>query len=181
MGRPRKYLLPGESPEPVATAAVAQPTPVDDEMDDPEEMLPEELVDFALENRRMKLTPAMVSALNQEYRNNVRADDEYGKRRARECADRLKRATHPELHPGCPRVTTVVPLLKNEKGTWPVKINERVYVGKVEVWECEYREILELIRNHDQIEKERMSDTRAQTELDANVMLAERVAAIQRA
>ncbi|HKF98946.1 MAG TPA: hypothetical protein VKB20_11850 [Steroidobacteraceae bacterium] len=178
MGRPRKIRLPGDPPEP---EPVLQTEVVEVADEEPEEMLLEELVDFALENRRMKLTPAMVSALNQEYRNNVRADDEYGKRRARECADRLKRATHPELHPGCPRVTTVVPLLKNEKGTWPVKINERVYVGKVEVWECEYREILELIRSHDQVEKERMSDTRAQTELDANVMLAERVAAIQRA
>src|SRR5262245_15742469 len=120
MGRPRKYPLPQESHQPLEAPPVAAPAPdlPDEEPEESdEEPLPEELVDIALENRRMWLTPEMVAALNQAYRDNVRADDEFGKRRARDCADRLKRASHPELHPGCPRVTGYVPMLKNEKGS----------------------------------------------------------------
>ena len=184
MGRPRKYPLPGDA-EPTLQVA---PPPVDDER--PEETDPleaEELVALALDNPRMRLTPEMLAALNQAWKDNVKADDDEGKAHARRIAARLKRATHPELHPGCQKVKINVPVLKRidgRGGLWHIKINERVYVGNVEVWECTARQIMEMVHRYRQIEAERMSEDRAvhpTMDLDTGTTIAERAAAIQRA
>lgn len=191
MGRPRKYPRPEESaPEPTLAALPAAPVPEhDDEPDDEErsadEPDPEELVALALDNPRMRLTPQMVTALNEAYRDNVKADDDEGRAHARRIAGRLKRATHPELHPGCKKTTIVVPTLRRRNGgVWYVTINERKYVGRVTVWECVARTIWELVHNFNVIENERMDETRATHptfDIDTGAMLAERARLIREA
>ncbi len=185
MGRPRKYPLPGDG---APVPDISPPAPEgDDEPESLELLEPEELVAWALEHPREKLTPTMLKALGQAWRDNVRADDDEGKVHARRIAARLKRATHAELHPGCERVTIDVPVLKradNRGGVWYVKINERAYVGPCEVWACEARTILELVHRYRTIEAERMDETRASHgtfDLDRGMMLAERARAIQSA
>lgn len=177
MGRPRKYPL----PEPEG----AEPELEAEEAEEDRELEPEELVALALDNPRMKLTPAMLAALSQAWKDNVRADDDEGKAHARRIAARLKRASHAELHPGCTRVTIDVPALKradNRGGIWYVRINERAYIGVCEVWECEARTILELVHRYRQVESERMSDDRQATiDLDRGILIAERARAIQSA
>ena len=180
MARPRKYPR-----DPVPD--ISPPPPDDDEPESLEGAEPEELVAYALDHPRAKLTPAMVAALNQAYVDNVRAADDQGKMHARLCAARLARATHLELHPGCSRITIDVPVLKradNRGGIWYVKINERVYLGPCEMWECEARTVLELVHRYRSIESERMDETREQHgtfDLDRGMMLAERARAIQSA
>jgi hypothetical protein len=181
MGRPRKYPR-----DPVPD--ISPPAPeADDEPESLEDLEPEELVAYALDHPRAKLTPAMLSALNGAWRDNVRADDDEGKIHARRIAARLKRASHLELHPGCSRVTVDVPVLKradNRGGIWYVKINERVYVGPCEMWECEARTVLELVQRYRNIESERMDETRESHgtfDLDRGIMIAERARAIQSA
>lgn len=180
MGRPRKYPLP-EAP---TVASIAPPVEPEEEHDE-RELEPEELVALALDNPRMRLSPAMLSALNQAWKDNVRADDDEGKAHARRIAARLKRASHAELHPGCTRITIDVPALKradNRGGIWYVRINERAYIGVCEVWECEARTILELVHRYRLVESERMSDDRQATiDLDRGIMIAERARAIQSA
>ena len=183
MGRPRKYPLP-ESTAPAH--ALAAPEPDDDEEgESPDELEPEHLVAVALDNPRMRLTPLMVAALNQAWKDHVRADDDEGKAHARRIAARLKRASHAELHPGCQKVTITVPTLKRRNGgVWYVKINERAYVGECTVWECEARTLLELVHRYQLIEEERMEDSRAvhpTFDLDTGSVVAERARAIQRA
>jgi hypothetical protein len=133
----------------------------------------------------MRLTPAMLTALNQAWKENVKADDDEGKAHARRIAARLKRASHVELHPGCQRVSIVVPTLRRRNGgVWYVKINERTFVGRVTVWECEARTIWELVHKFDTIENERMDETRATHptfDLDTGVMVAERARLIREA
>jgi hypothetical protein len=182
MGRPRKY------PETPAVPNVAPPAPESvDGPPAPEELEgvePSELVATALEWPRMKLTPAMLRALNEEWRDVCLADDEEGKSRARRIMSRLRRAGHAELHPGCQMVTIDVPVLKRSDGrggVWYVRINERTFVGKCEVWECVARQILELVRNYEQVEHDRMSDDNHMIDLDTGGMVAERARAIQRA
>src|SRR5262245_54275508 len=127
MGRPRKYPLPVGDPEP----EVEEEESLDD-------LGPEELVQYALDHPREKLTPAMVDALNAAWRDVCGADDEAGKTLARTYSARLRRASHAELHPSCDRVQLDVPLLRQPDGrTKPVTINRKQFVGKVEVWSCE--------------------------------------------
>lgn len=181
MARPRKYPR-----DPVPD--ISPPAPdTDDEPESIEGLEPEELVGWALDHPRAKLTPAMVVALNAAHRDNVRADDDEGKAHARRIAARLKRATHLELHPGCTRVTIDVPVLKrsdNRGGIWYLKINERVYVGPTEMWECEARTVLENLHRYRTIESERMDETRSSHgtfDLDRGIMITERARAIQNA
>jgi hypothetical protein len=197
MGRPRKYPLPGDVTNPhlervAVSERAAAPAPPPPELDDePEEdagpLDPEQLVALALDSPRMKLTPEMVVALSQAWKDNVRADDDEGKAHARRIAARLKRATHPELHPGCQKVKIFVPVLKRSDGRgglWHIKINERVYVGNVEVWECTARQILQMVHHYQQIEAERMSEDRMvhpTHDLDTGTTILERAAAIRRA
>jgi hypothetical protein len=184
MGRPRKY------PEsPVVVPDIAPPVPDADPDGAPtpeelEEMEPGQLVSVALDWPRMKLTPAMLTALNETWRDVCRADDDEGKSLARRIVSRLRRCGHAELHPGCTRVTIDVPVLKRQDGrggVWYVRINDRTYVGKCDVWECEARTILELVYHYRQVEHDRMSDDNHMIDLDTGGMVAERARAIQRA
>jgi hypothetical protein len=188
MGRPRKYPLPEAPPASLEQGAAVMPPTPEPEPDDEElaeEPEPEELVSLALDNPRMRLTPAMVAALSDAWKDNVKADDDEGKAHARRIAARLKRASHAELHPGCQRVSFIVPTLKRRNGgIWYVKINERAYVGRVTVWECEARTIWNLVYNFETIENERMDETRSAHptfDLDTGVMLAERARLIREA
>ena len=184
MGRPRKNPLP-DSTAPAPELAAPEPDDEEEEDESPDELEPEHLVGLALDNPRMKLTPPMLAALNQAWKDNVRADDDEGKAHARRIAARLKRASHGELHPGCQKITVTIPALKRRNGgVWHVKINERPYVGECTVWECEARTLLELVHRYQRIEDERMDDSRAQHptfDLDTGTTLAERARAIQRA
>jgi len=186
MGRPRKHPLP-DNPVPVADSSPLAPVPAEPE-EDFESWDSEDLVAWALDHPRFAPAPwCMVVAVGQSYRDNVRADDDQGKAHARACATWLKRRTHPELHPGCQRVTITVPVLKRADGRggiWYVTINERKYVGKVTEWECTARTILRMVFEHRQMEAERMSEDRQvhpTSDLDTGVTIAERAAAIQRA
>jgi len=172
MGRPRKYPLPA-----------AEPEPPDDEPESLEELGPEELVQYALDHPREKLTPAMVDALNAAWRDVCAADDEQGKTFARQVSARLRRATHAELHPNCDRVGLDVPLLKQPDGrTKPVTINRKQFVGRVEVWSCEAREILTLVHHAKQVEAARMTEGAGGQTVDLDTgQILERAAAIGRA
>ena len=183
MGRPRKYpeapAVPNIAPSPPDSASDGPPTP--EEMAD---MEPGQLVSIALEWPRMKLTPAMFHALNQTARDLALADDEQGKSLRRQCSSRLARCGHGELHPGCERITIDVPVLKRQDGrggVWYVRINEKTYVGKQEVWECEARTIPERVQNYRQVEHDRISTDNHMIDLDTGGMVMERARAIQRA
>jgi hypothetical protein len=140
---------------------------------------PEELATEALEDLRTPLTPEVVQALNQMWRDVVQYDDEGSKTIARRIVGRFRRATHTELHPGCTRVTVDVPMLPNKVF---VRINERVYFGTLEVWECEARTILGLVHWARIVEAQRMDDRRSEhPTMDLDSPLAERARAIQRA
>ena len=125
----------------------------------------------------------MVAALSDAWKDNVKADDDEGKAHARRLAARLKRASHGELHPGCQKISIVVPVLRRRNGgIWYVTINERKYIGRVTVWECEARTIWDLARNFETIENERMDERRATHptfDLDTGAMLAERARLIR--
>ncbi len=180
MGRPRKYPETPSVPNIAPAAAVdLEGPPSAEELDGLE---PGQLVTIALEWPRMKLTPAMLHALNTTWRDVVLADDDEGKALARRIVSRLRRCGHGELHPGCERMTLDVPVLKRSDGrggVWYVTINERKYFGEVEVWACEARTILELVHRYRQVEDNRMSDDQHMVDLDTGI--AERARAIQRA
>ena len=163
-GRPRS--TPAEPPEPVPEDVVAAR-----DMLDPEEIAAEALED------RARLTPEVIAALNQTYRDVVQYDDESSKTLARRIVGRLRRASHRELHPNCARVTIDVPMLPNKVY---VRINERAYFGSVEVWECEARTILELVHRARMVEAQRNTD-RPDALVDLDSPLAGRARAIQRA
>ena len=177
MGRPRKYPLPPAPDDPV---------PEEELDEDPErfdDLEPEQLVEIALERPQMRLTPAMVYALNLLWRDYVKAEDDEAKQRARRIVSRLRRAKHDELHPGCTRVKITVPPLRRSDGNgmWLVRVNEKAFVGEHEMWECEARTILELVHNFHQVEANRKSDTQHAIDLDSGGMIVERIQAIRRA
>jgi hypothetical protein len=165
--------MPPEPPE------VEQP-PTPEEL---EGLEPEQLVEVALEWPQMRLTPAMVYALNLLWRDYVKADDDDAKRRARLIVGRFRRAKHDELHPGCERVKITVPPLRRSDGpgVWYVRVNERQFVGEHEMWACEARTILELVHRFHQVEANRKSETQHGVDLDSGSMITERVQAIRRA
>jgi hypothetical protein len=160
MGRPRKYPLDGDVPEL-----------------EPKALEPEDVAAEAIADRAKLLSPEDVAALNQTWRDTNHYEDDESRRLNRNAVARLRRASHPELHAGCQRVTIDVPMLPNRQF---VRINERVYIGMVDVWECEARTILALVTHARQVEAARMSDTGGGM-LDLDSPLAERVRAIQRA
>jgi hypothetical protein len=183
MGRPRKYPLPEASPSP-AVAPRAAAGRDDEEGENLDELDTGQLVQYALDNPRVKLTPAMVAALNETWRDVAGADDDAAKALARQVAARLRRASHSELHPDCDRVHLDVPLLRQPDGRMkPVLINRKEFVGPVEVWSCEARTILELVWRAKQVEAARMTEgvPGGQTiDLDTGLVL-ERARAVQRA
>ena len=167
---------------PPKVAAVAPEAPTPDEVDDLEtfdegEADAELLAADALE-RGGRLTPERVRALNQTWRNVVQYDDDGSKALARRIVGRLRRASHRELHPTCARVEIDVPVLPNKVF---VRINERAYYGRVEVWECEARTILEAVHRARLVEAARNTDRPGDVMLDLDSPLAERARAIQRA
>ena len=140
---------------------------------------PEELAAEALEDLTAPLTPEVAKALNQMWRDVAHYDDEGSKTLKRRIEGRFRRATHIELHFPCTRVIVDVPMLPNKQF---VRINERVYFGTVEVWECEARTILGLVHAARMVEAQRMDDRRSEhPTIDLDSPLAERARAIQRA
>jgi hypothetical protein len=174
MGRPpgRPRTTPAAPPEPSAVA--------DSEISEPEAPLePEELAAEALEDLTTPLTPEVAKALNQMWRDVAHYDDEGSRTLKRRIEGRFRRATHTELHPGCTRVTVDVRMLPNKQF---VRINERVYFGTLELWECEARTILALEHAARLVEAQRMDDRRSEhPTIDLDSPLAERARAIQRA
>jgi len=163
---------------PKVSAVVPEPPPLEEDGPMPErEPDPELIAAEALEDRA-RLTPEVVQALNQTWRDVVQFDDEGSKAMARRIVGRLRRATHRELHPGCARVEIDVPVLPNKVF---VRINERAFFGTVEVWECEARTILELVHRARLVEAARNTDNGNPGLLDLDAPLAERARAIQRA
>jgi hypothetical protein len=161
---------------PRLTPAVPDGPPAVDEVAELE-LEPEELATEALEGRA-RLTPDIVRALNETWRDVVQGDDEGSKALARRIVARLRRASHRELHPGCARITVDVPMLPNKVF---VRINERPYFGPVEVWTCEAQTILELVHRARVVEAARLDDKGGGGFLDLDSPLAERARAIQRA
>ena len=161
MGRPRKYPAPvdGDAPEL-----------------EPKALEPEDVAADALTHRD-PLSPEEVQALNQLWRDTNHYEDDESRRLNRTAVARLRRASHPEIHPGCKRVTIDIPMLPNRQF---VRINEQAYFGTREVWECEARTVLELVQHARQVEAARMSDSGGGM-VDLDSPLAERVRAIQRA
>jgi len=163
---------------PLQKSTAPEPPDIDDELPADETLEPEELAAVALEDRA-PLTPARLKALNQTWRDICQYDDEGSRTLKRRIEGRLRRATHVELHPGCTRCTVDVPMLPNKQF---VRINERVYFGTVEVWECEARTILGLVHFARIVEAQRMDDRRSDHgTVDLDSPLAERARAIQRA
>ena len=169
-------------PPKVSAVAPEPPTPVDGEdldegvgpapPDDPELVAAEVLETVG------RLSPAEVAALNKTWRDLVQYDDDGSKQMARRIVGRLRRASHRELHPTCARVEIDVPVLPNRVF---VRINERAYYGRVEVWECEARTILEAVHRARLVEAARNTDKPGDVMLDLDSPLAERARAIQRA
>jgi len=160
------------------TTPAPEPEAVGVDGEEPAEVLEaEELATAALEGRA-KLTPDIVRALNETWRDVVQFDDEGSKSLARRIVGRLRRASHLELHPGCQRVTVDVPMLPNKTF---VRINERVYFGVCEEWECTARTIMEMVHRARLVEAARLDDKGGGGFLDLDSPLAERARAIQRA
>ena len=141
------------------------------------ELEPEALALEALEGRA-PLTPEIVRALNETWRDVTQADHEGSKQLARRIVARLRRASHREIHPECGRTTVDVPMLPNRTF---VRINERVYFGPMELWDCEARTVLELVHRARVVEAARLDDKGGGSLLDLDSPLAERARAIQRA
>jgi len=174
MGRPRKYPLP------VPAEGLVEEEEPEENLDD---LDAGQLVQYALDHPREKLTPAMVEALNETWRDVAAADDDQGKALARQVSARLRRASHSELHPNCDRVRLDVPLMRQPDGRMkPVQINRQQFVGSVEVWSCEARTILTLLWHAKEVEAARMTEGAGGQTIDLDTgMILERAAAIRRA
>src|SRR5215472_17423992 len=128
---------------------------------------------------RPQLTPERIAELSAVYRDVVLQDDEEAKQLQRRIANELRRATHDEIHPGCPWVEVDVPALR----VGDVRINNLAYRGRVRVRRCTAQTILRLVYEARRVEAERMDDGKerhGQTiELDQS--LADRMRLIQEA
>lgn len=158
-------------PPPRVRAAPPDPAPPEPELD-PEfeaELEAPERAARSIEQPRTRLTPEDVAALNQTWRDNVLGDDDYSRRTAKECVTRLRRATHQEIHPGCERVTIDVPQLPN--GHF-VRINNRQYIGRMELWQCEAQTVLTLAHTALDVEAARMRDDGRTVDLDREALQA---------
>jgi hypothetical protein len=129
-----------------------------------------------LQSRR-RLTIPEVEALNETWRDVVLADDEDAKALTRRIVARLRRATHEELHPDCPRVVVDVPQLPT--GHF-VMLNGTPYIGRLEMWRCEAQTVLGLVDRARQVEAARLRDDGRTVDLDREGIAA-RVRAIQSA
>jgi hypothetical protein len=129
-----------------------------------------------LQSRR-RLSIAEVEALNETWRDVVLADDEDAKALTRRIVARLRRATHEELHPDCPRCVVDVPQLPT--GHF-VMLNGKPYIGRIEMWRCEAQTVLGLVDRARQVEAARLRDDGRTIDLDREG-LAARARAIQSA
>jgi hypothetical protein len=129
-----------------------------------------------LESRK-RLTREQVDALNETWRDVVLADDEDAKALTRRIVARLRRASHEELHPDCPRVVVDVPQLPT--GHF-VMLNEKPYIGRLELWRCEAQTVLGLVQRAREVEAARLRDDGRTVDLDREG-LAARARAIQSA
>jgi hypothetical protein len=129
-----------------------------------------------LESRR-RLTPAEIDALNETWRDVVLADDEDAKKSTRLIVARLRRLSHEELHPDCPRVVVDVPQLPT--GHF-VMLNGKPYIGRLEMWRCEAQTVLGLVHTAREVEAARLRDDGRTVDLDREG-LAARARAIQSA
>ena len=130
---------------------------------------------------RGRLTAAQVDALNRTYRDVVLADDD-AKALTRRIVARLRRCTHEELHRGCVRCVVDVPQLP--LGHF-VQINDRVFIGRCEMWLCEAQQVLGMVYQARAVEDARMREdgqARAENMLDLDRGgLVARARAIQQA
>ncbi len=129
-----------------------------------------------LQSRR-RLTRDEIDALNETWRDVVLADDEDAKATTRRIVARLRGASHEELHPDCPRVVVDVPQLPTG---YFVMLNEKPYIGRLEMWRCEAQTILGLVQRAREVEAARLRDDGRTVDLDREG-LAARARAIQSA
>ncbi|HSS55498.1 MAG TPA: hypothetical protein VLK79_12700 [Gaiellales bacterium] len=133
---------------------------------------------------RNRLTRAQIDALHETWRDVVLADDEDAKATTRRIVARLRRATHAELHPDCPRVVVDVPPIRAGDLKVPVLLNGKQYIGRMEMWRCEAQTVLCLVQQAEAVETARLrEDGQARPENSYNVDqgLAARARAIQSA
>jgi hypothetical protein len=126
---------------------------------------------------RSRLTREQVDALNETWRDVVLATDDDAKALTRRIVSRLGRANHEELDPDCPRVVVDVPQLPT--GHF-VMLNEKPYIGRVEMWRCEAQTVLGLVQRAREVEAARLRDDGRTVDLDREG-LAARARAIQSA
>src|SRR4029453_2173136 len=118
---------------------------------------------------RRPLTRAQVDALNETWRDVVLADDEDAKATTRKIVARLRGASHEELHPNCPRVVVDVPQLP--MGHF-VTLNEKPYIGRIEMWFCEAQTVLGLVQRAREGEAARLRDDGRTVDLDREGLAA---------
>jgi hypothetical protein len=126
---------------------------------------------------RSRLTREQVDALNETWRDVVLATDDDAKALTRRIVSRLGRASHEELDPDCPRVVVDVPQLPT--GHF-VTLNEKPYIGRIEMWRCEAQTVLGLVQRAREVEAARLRDDGRTVDLDREG-LAARARAIQSA
>jgi hypothetical protein len=107
---------------------------------------------------RHRLTREQIDALNETWRDTVLADDEDAKATTRRIVARLRRATHAELHPDCPRVVVDVPAIEAGTLRVPVLLNGKPYIGRMEMWRCEAQTVLGLVQQARAVEAARLRE-----------------------
>src|SRR4030095_15144677 len=107
---------------------------------------------------RNRLTREQIDALHETWRDTVLADDEDAKATTRRIVAVLRRATHAELHPDCPRVVVDVPAIEAGTLRVPVLLNGKPYIGRMEMWMCEAQTILGLVQAARAVEAARLRE-----------------------
>jgi hypothetical protein len=107
---------------------------------------------------RNKLTREQIDAMHEVYHDTVLADDEDAKGTTRRIVARLRRATHAELHPDCPRVIVDVPAIEAGTLRVPVLLNGKPYIGRMEMWQCEAQTVLGLVQAARSVEAARLRE-----------------------
>jgi len=154
-----------KTPAPAPAATLVEPV-------DPADIIP-------VRPERPPLTPERIAELSAVYRDVVLQDDEEAKQLQRRIATELRRATHDEIHPGCPWVEVDVPPLK----VGDVRINNMSYRGRVRVRRCTAQTILRLVYEARLVESQRMDDGKGRhgETVDLDQSLADRMRLIQEA
>jgi hypothetical protein len=130
----------------------------------PEPVAPPEPVEAAtvtatvLASGGKRLTREQIDALNETWRDTVLADDEDAKATTRRVVARLRRVTHAEIHPDCPRVVVDVPPIPAGNLQVPVLVNGKQYLGRMEMWRCEAQTVLGLVQHARAVEAARLRE-----------------------